>query len=322
MSKEETNERLLKATERGHLDSTQLAISNGADINCHDKQHGWTPLHMAISSGNRDIVRLLIERRADLKATTIDGQTPLHTATIYGHIDIVRLLIERGANVKATTDYDSTPLHEASQRGHVDIARLLIERGADITAQDADGSTPFDYAYDDEMKQLLRVTPKGKSPAATPSVLPPTITASSNDSPDIFISLRFGEAHAAGEALKTRLVAKGLRVFLCAVQAGGDIMTEIVNNIDKCKMVVIMGTKTYGTQTEAAFSTHEELKFIVNEKKEKFLVKMCDRFDDPLARFHLGGHVSFHLWQPQSEAEQRQVPDALVNAIMQKLSSV
>ncbi len=30
-------------------------------------------------------------------------------------------------------------------------------------------------------------------------------------------------------------------------------MLEIVDNIDKCELVVVMGTKTYGTKTEAAY---------------------------------------------------------------------
>eukprot|EP00043_Microstomoeca_roanoka_P008635 m.83028 g.83028 ORF g.83028 m.83028 type:complete len:201 (+) comp14327_c0_seq4:464-1066(+) len=192
--------------------------------------------------------------------------------------------------------------------------------------------TPLDSVGRDgsnEMKQLLQSHMSAKKAPFQSSVSPSTTVVSqstrvksSDSGPDIFISLRFGEALAAGKSLQQKLVAKGFNVFLCAVQAGGDLMTEIVYNIDKAKLVVIMGTKTYGQKTDAAFSTHEELKFLVNENKERFLVKMCDRFEDALARFHLGSNISYHLWMPRSEAEQRSVPADLVEAIVAKYQSL
>eukprot|EP00056_Hartaetosiga_gracilis_P003428 m.63623 g.63623 ORF g.63623 m.63623 type:complete len:426 (+) comp11450_c0_seq1:72-1349(+) len=147
-------------------------------------------------------------------------------------------------------------------------------------------------------------------------------TVSSDEPVDIFISLRFSEAITGAEALRDKLEKKGLNVFLCAVQAGGDIMDQIVKNIDACKLVVIMGTTTYGQETDAPFSTCEELKFIMNEKKEMFLVKMCERFETPLARFHLGGNVAYYMWTPKTSSKQKNVPSELVDAIVTKFSSI
>ena len=139
---------------------------------------------------------------------------------------------------------------------------------------------------------------------------------------DIFLSLRFGEAMAAAEELKLALEAQGLSVFLCAVQVGGDLMDEIVQNIDRCRLVGILGTKTYGKDTGLGFCTADELKFIISEKKAIFLVKMCDRFEEPLTRFRLGDHVAYYPWQPRNEAEQRILPADLVGAICTKLKSL
>ena len=99
-------------------------------------------------------------------------------------------------------------------------------------------------------------------------------------------------------------------------------MREIVTNIAKAEMVVILGTKTYGVDTGAAFSTFQELEFIVNERKPMFLVKMCDRFETAHARFYLGGNIAHHAWMPQTEAEQQNVPDDLVDAIIHKFESL
>lgn len=66
---------------------------------------------------------------------------------------------------------------------------------------------------------------------------------------DIFISLRFGEALDAAKALKDRLVKRGVSTFVCAMMAGQDLMDEIVENIAQAKLVVVLGTKTYGKKT-------------------------------------------------------------------------
>eukprot|EP00730_Choanoeca_flexa_P006681 TRINITY_DN12203_c2_g4_i14.p1 TRINITY_DN12203_c2_g4~~TRINITY_DN12203_c2_g4_i14.p1 ORF type:complete len:269 (+),score=69.00 TRINITY_DN12203_c2_g4_i14:111-809(+) len=146
--------------------------------------------------------------------------------------------------------------------------------------------------------------------------------AAVNNGPDIFISLRFGEALPAAEALKAKLEAKGVSVFLCAVAAGGNLYREIASNIDACRLVVILGTKTYGKDTGIGFCTANELEFIISENKEIFLVKMCDRFDEPTTRMTLGRHIMHHPWMPATEAEQRQVPDVIVDEIIDKLHNL
>lgn len=141
-------------------------------------------------------------------------------------------------------------------------------------------------------------------------------------SPDIFISLRFGEALPAGQALKIELQSRGLSVFLCSVQAGGDLIDEIVDNIVRSRLVVILGTKTYGKNTGVGFCTADELKFIISEDKPIFLVKMCERFEVNLARFRLGSHVMFHNWVPTDRAQQGQIPNPLVDSIVKRFQDL
>lgn len=62
---------------------------------------------------------------------------PLNWASDYGHVDVVKLLLDRGADIN-TKDKEagSTPLHGASSLGYVDVIKLLLEKGADINAKD------------------------------------------------------------------------------------------------------------------------------------------------------------------------------------------
>ena len=47
------------------------------------------------------MVRMLVERSADMSAQAKDGRTPLHCASSEGHVEVVRMLVERGADGSA-----------------------------------------------------------------------------------------------------------------------------------------------------------------------------------------------------------------------------
>jgi len=61
---------------------------------------------------------------------TIEGAPPLWCAAAAGHLDIVRLLIQKGANVNSTTKTNSTPLRAACFDGHFEIVQYLVQSGA------------------------------------------------------------------------------------------------------------------------------------------------------------------------------------------------
>ena len=58
---------------------------------------------------------------------------------------MVRLLIERGANVRVRDYTGRTPLHWTSS---IEAAKLLLGAGANINALDDGGNTPLDIARD------------------------------------------------------------------------------------------------------------------------------------------------------------------------------
>ena len=70
-----------------------------------------------------------------------DGETVLHSAAERGNEAVVRLLVEKGADVKAKDDYGNTTLHSAAKRGSEAVVRLLVDRGADVKAKDNNGTT-------------------------------------------------------------------------------------------------------------------------------------------------------------------------------------
>ena len=123
---------LMYAALYGDRESVRLVLDKGADVNAHN-QAGATALMWAVDDLQK--TRLLIERGADVNARSDNQRTALMMAAgRAGNIDVVKLLLDRGAKVAATAPGlfgDTNALEEAALAGDEAIMRLLIERGAD-----------------------------------------------------------------------------------------------------------------------------------------------------------------------------------------------
>jgi ankyrin repeat protein len=83
--------------------------------------------------GTRPVVKLLLETgKVDVDSKDgNDGQTPLWRAAVDGHEAVVKLLIEKGANLECRdTKHGQTPLWQAAANGHEAVVKLLLEKGA------------------------------------------------------------------------------------------------------------------------------------------------------------------------------------------------
>lgn len=73
--------------------SNQVLVANR-----HCAASGFTPLHWAAYSGHRELVRLLVERGAEVDARDERGQTALHVAAIWAQGDACETLMSVGAD--------------------------------------------------------------------------------------------------------------------------------------------------------------------------------------------------------------------------------
>ncbi|MEW6360076.1 MAG: ankyrin repeat domain-containing protein [Planctomycetota bacterium] len=117
--------------------------------------YGQTVLHRARSVA---VAQLLLDRGAYVDAKDhAYGMTPLFYAIGPMHQDVVKLLIERGANVNAKSSEGQTPLHFAARWNSRDAAILLISKGAEVNARDTCGRTPLDLAKVEMGKKAVAV---------------------------------------------------------------------------------------------------------------------------------------------------------------------
>ncbi|MDT8397514.1 MAG: ankyrin repeat domain-containing protein [Pseudomonadales bacterium] len=121
---------------------------------------GSTPLIMAASKGDADVIKLLLQYGAEADLPQADLQTPVSVLMMARApdeqlIEGLNALVEAGAdvNVRAVPHHvqrsrGGTPLHYAVRARHDKAIEALVAAGADIDARDVDGLTALDYAMD------------------------------------------------------------------------------------------------------------------------------------------------------------------------------
>ena len=71
-------------------------------------------------------MKLLLDTSSDVNAKTFDGQTALIRAAVNGNEKIVKLLLEKSADVSAVYN-GKTAYDWASYEGYPDISQLILE---------------------------------------------------------------------------------------------------------------------------------------------------------------------------------------------------
>src|SRR5579863_10065704 len=128
---------------------------------------GRPPLPEAAKSGDKEAIKSLLQKKADVNAPDADGTTALHWASYHDDLEGADLLIRAGAKVNATTDLGVTPLWPACENGSSAMVKRLLAAGANPNLALLAGETPVMVASrtgsPDVVEQLLA---KGANPNA------------------------------------------------------------------------------------------------------------------------------------------------------------
>lgn len=121
------------AAELGNLPMTELLLSHGANVNI--RQYS---LNKRQGEG------------FDGHPIVMSGRTPLQWAVVEEHVEIVKILLQHRANPNSRNSAGRTALQDACWKNNHELAKMLLEAGADVNGINLHSvSTP--------MKQLCKI---------------------------------------------------------------------------------------------------------------------------------------------------------------------
>uniref|UniRef100_A0A2C9L8E2 Uncharacterized protein n=1 Tax=Biomphalaria glabrata TaxID=6526 RepID=A0A2C9L8E2_BIOGL len=103
-------------------------------------------LPLAVVYKQLNIVKLLLERNANVNAMGNDGDTAIHAAVKKENLEVLKLLTERHCDLNVLNAHRLTALMIAVEKGYLDIAGFLCLKGADVNAAGHKGNTALHLA--------------------------------------------------------------------------------------------------------------------------------------------------------------------------------
>lgn len=133
----------LSAVENRNFANVETLLSKGANINAKEPINGHFALQYAIDWPDSRLVKLLLDKGANVNLADNSGYTALIDAARNNGLEyqtIVKLLLDHGANVHASED---AAIFSAAQGSDPEIMRFLLAKGAPANAKRSkdDGDT-------------------------------------------------------------------------------------------------------------------------------------------------------------------------------------
>lgn len=146
---------LVAAVQGNQFAAVKYLLAHGADPNAWTRINlrvpegaAYSPMFVAASQGNREILGYLKSHGADVNAEWTrersTSQTALGASILAGDLHGTQLLIEYGANVNLVPKRGDLPLIQTvfAPKNNVELAQLLLRHGADPDIKNAEGVSP------------------------------------------------------------------------------------------------------------------------------------------------------------------------------------
>ncbi|MEI0516641.1 ankyrin repeat domain-containing protein [Brachyspira murdochii] len=147
------------AAARNDKEMVKFLVEKGADINLEDG-YGYTPLIRAMKYSNIALVKDIIDLKPDLNAIcSATGDTPLTylVREVWFGSDACYYMIKNGADINKKNKEGNTPLIVAVENVVVSYGMLgvIINMGADYNIKNNDGKTAMDIVIEEDDKAAL-----------------------------------------------------------------------------------------------------------------------------------------------------------------------
>ena len=146
-----------EAAMKGDIALVRSLLQQKADVN-QSQSDGTTALHWAVRQDRLDMVNLLIEAGANVKAANRLGVTPLLLACINGNAAAIEALLKAGADANGVvSELGETPLMMAARTGNSDAVKVLLSHGANVNSRESSlGETALMFATAEGHPSIVR----------------------------------------------------------------------------------------------------------------------------------------------------------------------
>lgn len=151
------SDNLLTACRDGKLREAQQILKIYPNLLHHSNARGNTPLHLAVITGQIEIIEFLLKSGANIHAVNNNSIPPFCDSllqvpplkNIYStesFTKLVTLFMKAGLDLNATANVSNSYLGHLASAGALDAIKILIAKGANINIQDQFGLTPLHHA--------------------------------------------------------------------------------------------------------------------------------------------------------------------------------
>ena len=133
---------LMNAALNGDVQVVKSIMNRRADPSLMDNR-GWNALHLAAQGGDTDIISLIHTHLPNIESKTGEGHTPLMVAAFTGKLHAVKWFLEKGAAVACECNRGWNTLRYAAKGGDTDIISLIHTRLPNIQSKTGEGYTPL-----------------------------------------------------------------------------------------------------------------------------------------------------------------------------------
>ena len=159
------------AAREGSVETGEVLIAGGADVNAPEPQHKFTPMLIAVYNGKYDFVSLLIKHGANVNDGSLYMAIELRNMDTYSNrpnppetdrtltaTDIVKMLLAHGADPNqvfeknppqiqtqgtVTVPAGATAFYRAVKAADLTVMRMLLDKGANAGLAIKNGGTPL-----------------------------------------------------------------------------------------------------------------------------------------------------------------------------------